>query len=313
MWKRKKSPYRLLLNTAASKEIEWHCKHYKGRGLMKFFNNGNELAQHMGIDQGKLEKILDQYNQGAKSGNDQFGKKFFPNLPLKMTDNYHVAIVTPVVHYTMGGIYVNEESEVLKDSGVAIPGLWASGEVMGGVHGVNRLGGNSLLDCVVFGRIAGSNACKYLLEKLVKNGGSSSGPVTITMNPGESRIDVEITVGGATKPRTNTASQPAPAISSNEDGTQQTADKKTSSSADKIITREEVAKHTADNDCWVIVNGQVLDCTHFMSEHPGGKQAIMLFAGKDASEEFNMLHEATVVEKYAPDTVIGRVAEKAKM
>jgi succinate dehydrogenase/fumarate reductase flavoprotein subunit len=71
-----------------------------------------------------------------------------------MNDNFHVAIITPVIHYTMGGLKVDEKTHVLGSKG-PIRGLYASGEVMGGVHGKNRLGGNSLLDCVVYGRVAG--------------------------------------------------------------------------------------------------------------------------------------------------------------
>ena len=70
---------------------------------------------------------------------------------------------------------------------------------------------------------------------------------------------------------------------------------------------EEVAKHTTEDDCWIVVNGDVLDATGFLDDHPGGKRAIMIYAGKDASEEFNMLHEPDVVEKYAPEIVIGRL------
>ena len=54
---------------------------------------------------------------------------------------------------------------------------------------------------------------------------------------------------------------------------------------------EEVAKHNKESDCWVVVNGDVLDCTKFLKDHPGGKQAILLFAGRDATAEFNMLHK----------------------
>jgi succinate dehydrogenase/fumarate reductase flavoprotein subunit len=75
-------------------------------------------------------------------------------------DEYHVAVITPVIHYCMGGIAANERSEVLSRHGSVIPGLFCAGEVMGGVHGSNRLGGSSLLDCVVFGRIAGREATK---------------------------------------------------------------------------------------------------------------------------------------------------------
>merc|ERR1719285_121891 len=70
---------------------------------------------------------------------------------------------------------------------------------------------------------------------------------------------------------------------------------------------EEVAKHTAKTDCWVVVNGQVLDVTKFLGEHPGGERAILTFAGKDATEEFNMIHPPDVIPKYAPDAVIGMI------
>lgn len=71
-----------------------------------------------------------------------------------MNDSFNVAIITPVIHYTMGGLKVDEKARVFNEQG-PIKGLYAAGEVMGGVHGKNRLGGNSLLDCVVYGRVAG--------------------------------------------------------------------------------------------------------------------------------------------------------------
>merc|ERR1719469_1532748 len=69
----------------------------------------------------------------------------------------------------------------------------------------------------------------------------------------------------------------------------------------------EVAKHTSKTDCWVVVNGEVLDVTNFLSEHPGGELAILTFGGKDATEEFNMIHPPDVIPKYAPDVVIGKI------
>lgn len=62
----------------------------------------------------------------------------------------------------------------------------------------------------------------------------------------------------------------------------------------KTFTKEEVAKHNTKDDCWVIVDGQVLDVTDFLSDHPGGAKAILLYAGRDATEEFNMLHDPKV-------------------
>ena len=69
--------------------------------------------------------------------------------------------------------------------------------------------------------------------------------------------------------------------------------------------RHEVAKHNKKNDCWVIVDGQVLDVTNFLPDHPGGEKAILLYAGRDATEEFNMLHDPKVIPRYAADSVIG--------
>merc|ERR1711967_29038 len=71
------------------------------------------------------------------------------------------------------------------------------------------------------------------------------------------------------------------------------------------ITMEEVAKHNSKASCWVVLDGKVLDVTNFLADHPGGELAILTFAGKDATEEFNMIHPPDVIGKYAPDSVIG--------
>merc|ERR1719217_859675 len=75
----------------------------------------------------------------------------------------------------------------------------------------------------------------------------------------------------------------------------------------KGYSLEEVAKHTSKTDCWVVVADQVLDVTSFLSQHPGGELAILTFAGKDATEEFNMIHPPDVIGKYAPDAIIGEL------
>ena len=77
------------------------------------------------------------------------------------------------------------------------------------------------------------------------------------------------------------------------------------------ITMDEIAKHNSEGDLWVIIEGAVYDLTTFLPDHPGGKKAIMLFAGKDATEEFNMLHPPNVLKKYlSPDAKIGTVARR---
>ena len=69
----------------------------------------------------------------------------------------YLARIVPAVHYTMGGVVIDREARVIDEQKRVIAGLYAAGEVTGGVHGVNRLAGNSLLECVVFGRIAGGH------------------------------------------------------------------------------------------------------------------------------------------------------------
>ncbi len=153
-----KGPFRLVLQTKAAAEINWHCKHYVGRGLMKFFDSGAALAREIGCSDAHLSSTFTAYSAAAAQGTDSYGKKYFQNAPITMQDNFHVAVITPVLHYCMGGIKVAPDTSVLTAGGAPVAGLFAAGEVMGGVHGENRLGGSSLLDCVVFGRVAGRKA-----------------------------------------------------------------------------------------------------------------------------------------------------------
>lgn len=80
------------------------------------------------------------------------------------TEPIYAAIVVPAIHYTMGGLKIDEATRVIDEHGKPIVGLFAAGEVTGGVHGSNRLAGNSLLECVVFGRIAGKSAAQSAAE-----------------------------------------------------------------------------------------------------------------------------------------------------
>merc|ERR1719245_631898 len=209
MWKNK-PPFRLCLNKAAADEIIWHCKHYTGRGVMKFYESGEALAKEMGIPVSTLEQTHEEHYQAAKktekdpdggpfpaypsgkswdepSGKTGSGKKFYHNIipgSAVKTEPFFVAIITPVIHYCMGGLEIDTDSAVLGSNGAPIPGLYAAGEVAGGVHGNNRLGGHSLLDCVVFGRVSGKACCKYMLGDDVRDvsllelsGGGLSGAV----------------------------------------------------------------------------------------------------------------------------------------
>ena len=89
-------------------------------------------------------------------------------------DEYHVAIVTPSIHYCMGGLEITTKGEVIGQSDKPIPGFYAAGEIAGGVHGNNRLGGSSLLDCVAYGRVAGRNCAAWMFGEDGKSSGSGS-------------------------------------------------------------------------------------------------------------------------------------------
>jgi flavocytochrome c len=310
MWKAKKGPYRLVLNSKGNKEIEWHVKHYMGRGLMKKFDTGAALAKEIGVSESVLDATFKKYNEGASAKKDQFGKRFFHNMPFEVKDSFYVAVVTPVLHYCMGGIEINPECEVLTAQHSPIKGLFGAGEICGGVHGANRLGGSSLLGCVVLGRVAGDAASRYLLNQLVNSTATQSaqrrlGQLATHLTGQPNSVTVTVSWGGDVSQ--SDASAPQSTSQTTSQPKQEEA-KKEQPKADlnKEYTAADVAKHNTEKDCWTIVNGQVLDVTSFLPDHPGGKKAILLYAGRDATEEFNMLHKPDVVEKYAPSSIIGK-------
>lgn len=149
--------------------------------------------------------------------------------------------MTPVLHYTMGGLEIDDESRVISSSGKPIPGLFAAGEVAGGVHGANRLGGSSLLGCVVFGRVAGDSAAKYLLLQASESISKAGGRVS----------QLASQLGGSSA--SSSSSTPPPPASSET--------KAPSSSKGGVFSVDEVSKHKSKDDCWVIIDGQVLDVT----------------------------------------------------
>ena len=117
------------------------------------------LAVMLRIDSNALTENLLRYNEYVRTGTDSDFHRQSLQVPLAEGPFYAIQ-VTPAVHYCMGGILIDENARVLSGSGEPVPGLYASGEATGGIHGLNRLGGNSLLDAVVFGRIAGSSAAR---------------------------------------------------------------------------------------------------------------------------------------------------------
>jgi len=146
--------------------------------IKKFFtkvDNMQQLAEHVGCTLEKLEAtftsynaLAEQYAQGSRTMKDAFGKTVFP-VSFNTDEPFYVATITPAIHYTMGGLKIDRQCFVFSEfMDRPFKGLLAAGESTGGVHGRNRLGGNSLLECVVFGRIAGRTAANisYQHEEL---------------------------------------------------------------------------------------------------------------------------------------------------
>ncbi|KAF1995352.1 Flavocytochrome c [Amniculicola lignicola CBS 123094] len=148
----------LVLDEGIYKMAKSHIDFYVWKGLMR-----KTTISDLGPT--ALGAIQEYAKVAAGSLPDHFGRTSFANWTLTEPNPdsvIYVGTVTPVIHFTMGGALINENSEVFNDQDTIIEGLWAAGEITGGVHGGNRLGGSSLLECVVFGRRAGDACAAYL-------------------------------------------------------------------------------------------------------------------------------------------------------
>lgn len=139
------------------------------KALQGYIDNGlategetiEDLANELDMDPSVLEETIQTYNDGVASGNDTDQGRTSLSNSLDAGPFFAIP-VTPGIHHTMGGLRINALSEVITADEEPIPGLYAAGEVTGGIHGGNRIGGNAVLDIVVFGRIAGQNAAEYI-------------------------------------------------------------------------------------------------------------------------------------------------------
>jgi flavocytochrome c len=329
LWKEKEAgtwPIRLVLNSKASNVLDFHTRHYSGRGLMKKMT-GKELVADIGCSEKDLQQTFTDYNSYADgSAKDPHGKKYYHNAPFNLDDTFHVAIMEPVLHFTMGGIEINDQAQCLNSEGKPFDGLFVCGELAGGVHGANRLGGSSLLGCVVYGRVAGESASKYLFQEVLNNGVSTAtqrlGQVSLHIDPNTpGKVSIEWSNGvGASSSSSSQSSavsqqsqkSAGPVMTKNGDSSDPATVSAPNSLKDFKVpddeySLEEVAKHNKKEDLWIAVKGVVMNVTDWVDEHPGGPQALFSHMGKDASEEFEMLHDDEVIPKYAAGIVIGRV------
>ena len=140
----------------ASNVIQGYIK----KGYAESGESYEELAEAIGAPADALKATMEKWNACVEAKEDaDFGRVSFAN-PLDQAPYYAIK-VQPGIHHTMGGIRIDSDAQVIDTDGSVIPGLFAAGEVTGGVHGNNRLGGNAVADFVIFGRIAGASAAAY--------------------------------------------------------------------------------------------------------------------------------------------------------
>ena len=134
---------------------------YVSEGLMKKCDTVADVAKMIGADPKVVQASFDQYWKAYDNKKDDlFGR---PEMVIRLDKApFYVAEVTPGIHHTMGGVTIDPKAEVLNKQKKPIPGLFAAGEVTGGVHGGNRIGGNAVADIVTFGRISGNSAASYV-------------------------------------------------------------------------------------------------------------------------------------------------------
>ncbi|GJP39144.1 hypothetical protein CLOM_g23539, partial [Closterium sp. NIES-68] len=149
--------YLILSQEAINKFDPLSCQFYIGKGLIRKFDTVEALSEGTKLPAANVKAALDSYGRHDAEKGDPFGKTVFPVL-FNSSEPVYVAIITPSLHYCMGGLKFDTSGHILKEDGSPIPGLFGAGEVTGGLHGANRLGGNSLLECVVYGRVAGISA-----------------------------------------------------------------------------------------------------------------------------------------------------------
>lgn len=134
---------------------------YIAKGFVVSAPTPHELAVKLNMDQESLQTTLGRYNQFVEQQNDEdFGRTTAMRHPLNQAPYYAIRIA-PGVHHTMGGVTINTETAVLDAQQQPIGGAWAAGEVVGGIHGANRIGGNAIADIIIFGTLAGRNAAAW--------------------------------------------------------------------------------------------------------------------------------------------------------
>ena len=147
----------MILGGRSSELFGVNYEFYVAKGFIRKFDTLKELCEHYKLDFDSTVAELKEYNEIQDTGKaDKFGKTVFPNKIDPVSEAcYYGCELTPSLHYTMGGLKIDVNGHVQSKDNGSIKGLYAAGESTGGIHGKNRLAGNSLMECVVFGRKIG--------------------------------------------------------------------------------------------------------------------------------------------------------------
>ncbi|GJI71575.1 hypothetical protein KP2270_06990 [Klebsiella pneumoniae] len=133
---------------------------YIAKGFVTSASSPRELAEKLGMDYHAFLATLECYNGAVEKQHDeQFGRTTALRAPIN-EGPFHAIRIAPGVHHTMGGVTINTDGEVLNVAQQPIRGAYAAGEVVGGIHGGNRIGGNAVADIIIFGTLAGHQAAK---------------------------------------------------------------------------------------------------------------------------------------------------------
>ena len=154
----------IIINEDIKKNYrEEEINDYINKGYLIKYKSLEDFSKSMNISQyfNNIKKSVNNYNEASDNRYDSFGKKIFLHK-FKMKEAIYVGIVTPCTFHTFGGVKITNECEIINTKDRIINGLFAAGEIIGGIHGVMALQGNILTQAAVFGRIAAKSAIDYI-------------------------------------------------------------------------------------------------------------------------------------------------------